>query len=74
MTVWFLVMLLFVGDHVQMQEYPIEFDTQLECSQAGLDLMIDQRSPLKLFCVEADDALDLSVILRDAFTFGGQGV
>lgn len=74
MTVWFLVMLLSVGDHVVLQEYPEQFDTQLACSQAGIDLWIDRRSPLKLFCIEADDELDLSNIMRQNFTFGGQGI
>lgn len=74
-TVWFLITLFIMGDHVSLGSVPVEFATQKECYTAGMSLMIDRRNKkVKLHCVEADDEADLIKILRATFNFGGQSV
>lgn len=74
-TVWFLVVLAMFPDHAHLERMPVEFSTQKECSTEGVGLMIDRRNKtLKVYCIEADDELDLAIIMNEAFNFGGQHV
>lgn len=80
-TVWFLVQLFAAtgggSDYWTLRpgNMPIEFKTQVQCTQAGMDLMIDRRNTqTKLICIEADDEQDLHDIMLRNFRFKGDAI
>ena len=73
-TVWFLVVLSVFPDHVHLDRNPVELATQKQCSTEGGMLMINRWSNLQIYCIEADDEMDLITIMNGAFNLGGDHV
>lgn len=75
MIIWFLVLILTIGEHSALGRMPEQFATHDQCYTAGTNLFVTKYDKMRsVYCIRADNENDLVAILRGAFKFKGDEI